>query len=782
MNNQLQFLSVDKDNIDIEMIYLIEKDGINYFIDRYKKFKKMYDKNSFDKEVKYYKSYLNIYFTEEIFGTYSEKYVNLINYIIDNDDISIINYIDNKKIFFDILIYNIISCKLTFNNLSKIYKILCKCTNTMEYICNSKYWNYNSNNLNFLGNLIRINILNVNNINNQIENVFNIVYIFLKNKKMRECVVNWFSDVYNLNIDKKNISDMFLTNEINDDNLFISLLVLLKTWNNGFNINKINIIDLDFINSDSCKINWEKKESNNNKQYNYLSKCFFIIHKILEISLINIYENMDLYKKDLYYLNIELKNEEHDAYEKSNIEFKIGFIKSKIESSNKFLEKYNCYLETINNFYYNSLEWLNYNVNNFVDRRYISECILNNYKIFINNNKNFTKYYDDIFCNIFRNIMTNDNLTNNPYIKKNFIGLFEDFIYYEENTNSFNHSNLHYLNDINLFHLLIKKFNYFETAFDEIFEKSDCQLQIINIINTVFYNNNEHSEFIFNFKCLCQDNNFIIKKFINIFLGNISLTAENLFKNLKELNEKELNDDISEDNNNELKHYIKNYNYEFINYMNLTSNFTNYINKTFVDQGIRDKFTSFLNFIIGELIGNSKQLKIKDPDKYTFKPILYLEYLLKILLSMCDLNTFCESFSNDTRYFNSNYILKFVRILEKNNKITPIETNIILKFQKTVDILHTEYIQNDIEIPDEFCDPIMQTIIEDPVFLPNCDIIMDRSIITRHLLSDEHNPFNRDKLTIGILDNYNKKPDIILKINDFNEKLSNWKISVKFPK
>ena len=216
--------------------------------------------------------------------------------------------------------------------------------------------------------------------------------------------------------------------------------------------------------------------------------------------------------------------------------------------------------------------------------------------------------------------------------------------------------------------------------------------------------------------------------------------------------------------------------------MNLTSNFTNYINKTFVDQGIKDKFTSFLNFIIGELIGTSKNLKIKEPDKYSFKPIIYLDYLLKILLSMCDIDTFCESFSNDTRYFNSNYLLKFVRILEKNNNITPIEMNILIKFHKKIDKLHNEYIQNDIEIPDEFSDPIMQTLIEDPVFLPNCDIIMDKSIITRHLLSDEHNPFNRDNLTIEILDNYNKKPDIIKKVKEFNEKLSNWKISVKFPK
>ena len=52
------------------------------------------------------------------------------------------------------------------------------------------------------------------------------------------------------------------------------------------------------------------------------------------------------------------------------------------------------------------------------------------------------------------------------------------------------------------------------------------------------------------------------------------------------------------------------------------------------------------------------------------------------------------------------------------------------------------------EIPDEFLDPLMFTLMEDPVILPTSRNIIDRSTIRSHLLSDPHDPFNRVALRI----------------------------------
>lgn len=53
--------------------------------------------------------------------------------------------------------------------------------------------------------------------------------------------------------------------------------------------------------------------------------------------------------------------------------------------------------------------------------------------------------------------------------------------------------------------------------------------------------------------------------------------------------------------------------------------------------------------------------------------------------------------------------------------------------------------------PDEFLDPIMSTLMLDPVILPSSKVTVDRTTIARHLLSDQTDPFNRSPLTMDQL-------------------------------
>lgn len=69
------------------------------------------------------------------------------------------------------------------------------------------------------------------------------------------------------------------------------------------------------------------------------------------------------------------------------------------------------------------------------------------------------------------------------------------------------------------------------------------------------------------------------------------------------------------------------------------------------------------------------------------------------------------------------------------------------------------------DAPDEFRDPLMDTLMTDPVLLPSSGKIMDRSVITRHLLNSSTDPFNRIPLTEDML-----KPDIVLR-----ERIVAWK-------
>ena len=58
-------------------------------------------------------------------------------------------------------------------------------------------------------------------------------------------------------------------------------------------------------------------------------------------------------------------------------------------------------------------------------------------------------------------------------------------------------------------------------------------------------------------------------------------------------------------------------------------------------------------------------------------------------------------------------------------------------------------LRNEIQVHDGvISDPLMFTIMRDPVTLPSSRVVIDRSTIKSHLLSDTKDPFNRAPLAI----------------------------------
>lgn len=91
----------------------------------------------------------------------------------------------------------------------------------------------------------------------------------------------------------------------------------------------------------------------------------------------------------------------------------------------------------------------------------------------------------------------------------------------------------------------------------------------------------------------------------------------------------------------------------------------------------------------------------------------------------------------------------------------------ISDFAIKVSQLEKEEIENQKALedaPDEFLDPIMSTLMTDPVILPSSHVTVDRTTIARHLLSDQTDPFNREPLTMDQV-----KTDTTLK-----EKIESW--------
>merc|ERR1719443_75322 len=90
-------------------------------------------------------------------------------------------------------------------------------------------------------------------------------------------------------------------------------------------------------------------------------------------------------------------------------------------------------------------------------------------------------------------------------------------------------------------------------------------------------------------------------------------------------------------------------------------------------------------------------------------------------------------------------------------------------FEQFVDDLNAFATQQEaalanVDIPDNYLDPIMAEIMADPVMLPTSNTIMDRKVIERHIMSNDDDPFNRMKLAVSDLQ---PQPELKAKIQAF---------------
>ena len=120
----------------------------------------------------------------------------------------------------------------------------------------------------------------------------------------------------------------------------------------------------------------------------------------------------------------------------------------------------------------------------------------------------------------------------------------------------------------------------------------------------------------------------------------------------------------------------------------------------------------------------------------------------------------------------SNYLVNINKIteLEKVN-FQMIKTIVDSKIKK---INSQVVLIDENEIPDDIMDPIMCSIMIEPILLPSSKKIMDKSVICRYLLSDQEDPFNRDPLDIEELEKFNSLPETIELMKPINNKIKQY--------
>ncbi|XP_069774559.1 ubiquitin conjugation factor E4 B isoform X2 [Narcine bancroftii] len=159
-------------------------------------------------------------------------------------------------------------------------------------------------------------------------------------------------------------------------------------------------------------------------------------------------------------------------------------------------------------------------------------------------------------------------------------------------------------------------------------------------------------------------------------------------------------------------------------------------------------------FLRPQLCGpKCRDLKVENPEKYGFEPKKLLDQLTDIYLHL-DCPRFAKAIADDQRSYSKEL---FDEVISKMRKAGIKSTIAIEKFRllaEKVEEIVTKNARAEIDYgdaPDEFRDPLMDTLMNDPVKLPS-GTIMDRSIILRHLLNSPTDPFNRQHLTESMLE------------------------------
>ncbi|EXJ85294.1 ubiquitin conjugation factor E4 B [Capronia epimyces CBS 606.96] len=180
--------------------------------------------------------------------------------------------------------------------------------------------------------------------------------------------------------------------------------------------------------------------------------------------------------------------------------------------------------------------------------------------------------------------------------------------------------------------------------------------------------------------------------------------------------------------------------------------FTEALADAFTMPEIVQRLADMLDYNLDAMVGTkSSSLKVGNLQEYNFNPRSLLSEIVDVYLNLSDKENFILAVARDGRSYKPDNFVAAGNVLRKFVLKSPEElarwNQLIEKIAKVKE--EDDAADADLgEIPEEFLDPLMYTLMEDPVRLPVSKIVIDRSTIRSHLLSDPHDPFNRMPLKI----------------------------------
>ncbi|KAI9754266.1 MAG: hypothetical protein M4579_004797 [Chaenotheca gracillima] len=312
-----------------------------------------------------------------------------------------------------------------------------------------------------------------------------------------------------------------------------------------------------------------------------------------------------------------------------------------------------------------------------------------------------------------------------------------------------------------LLHALMKFYIEVENtgAHTQFYDKFNIRYEIFQIIKCVWSNTVYRDRL----STEAQVNLDFFVHFVNLLLNDVTFVLDeslNAFVKIHNLLKELEKTSLEQTERTEKEEQLVQSESQAKNYMQLTNEtvamlklFTEALAESFTMPEIVQRLADMLDYNLDAMVGpKSSELKVNNPAQYGFQPRVLLSEIIDVYLNLREKQRFIEAVARDGRSYKPGNFEKATTIMSRHALKAPEELSawraLGEKFKKAKEI--DDQAEEDLgEIPDEFLDPLMFTLMEDPVVLPTSKISMDRSTIRSHLLSDPNDPFNRSPLKIS---------------------------------
>ncbi|KAJ5699179.1 hypothetical protein N7493_012087 [Penicillium malachiteum] len=294
----------------------------------------------------------------------------------------------------------------------------------------------------------------------------------------------------------------------------------------------------------------------------------------------------------------------------------------------------------------------------------------------------------------------------------------------------------------------------------QFFDKFNIRYEIFQIIKCIWPNTLYREKLSIQ---ASQNLDFFVQ-FVNLLLNDVTYVLDESFGAFKTINTTQ--QELARDGNSmepatrqQREEHLASAQRSAKSYMQLTNEtvamlklFTQALADSFTMPEIVQRLADMLDYNLDAMVGpKSLDLRVQNLQEYGFNPRALLSEIIDVYLNLMSKQNFITAVARDGRSYKPENFKNAADILRKWSLKSPEELRRWNQLQTKVKEAKAadDQIEEDLgEIPDEFLDPLMYTLMEDPVILPNSRMSIDRATIRSHLLSDPHDPFNRVPLTM----------------------------------